>query len=235
MSRIFSFILSVLLLAAGHSIAATDTATKKKGMVLVMLHAEKNRLEAARKVNNTELFATIAADAEQVRIRTIMDFTENLESYPVYYIMDSNYEKIYHKQFDGIVLNADGSIATDVKIDTAKPNYILAYYGTGDFQTYFNSPLTESDKEKYQQEGGRTHGMGLTIYNSKFHQLTHFYKMAYANPTVLTLEEAKKLPHNRTKRYFFKSKQLEMEYYPFADELDKSFKKKTRRETTTPY
>ncbi len=235
MSKIFLRIFSLVMLAALHTYAVGDTTTAKKGMVLVMLHAEKNRITAARKVNNTELVSMIEKDAEQVRIRTIMDFSENLTAYPVYYMMDSNYDKIRAKQFAGIVFNADGSEAKDIHIDTAKPNYVIAYYGTGDFQTYFNSPLTAEDKEKYQEEGSRTHGLGLVIYNSKFHQLTHFYKMAYANPSVLTLEEAKKLPHNRTKRYFYKSKKLEIEYYPFAEELNNSFRKKKRREVTTPY
>ena len=138
MSKIFLRIFSLVMLAALHTYAVGDTTTAKKGMVLVMLHAEKNRITAARKVNNTELVSMIEKDAEQVRIRTIMDFSENLTAYPVYYMMDSNYDKIRAKQFAGIVFNADGSEAKDIHIDTAKPNYVIANYGTGEFQTYFN-------------------------------------------------------------------------------------------------
>lgn len=232
MRRTILCLLAIILFAINHTFAA-DTTTRKKGILLVMLHSEQNRLNAARKVNNQELLTTIAHDAEQVRIRTIMDFTENFSHYPVYYVMDSNYDKIARKQFAGIIMNADGTTATNVAIDTAKPNYLIAYYGTGDFQINRDSPLTEKEKEKYNPNSG-THGLGLVVYNSKFEQLTHLYKMAYSNPSTLPLEEAKKLPTTRAKRYFYKSRKFEMEYYPFAESLNKSFGKRNKKAAVLP-
>lgn len=234
MKKILSLLVPVIFFFALTATAGDTTAIKRSGVIIVMLHGEKNRLNGANKIGDTILAASIGRDAAEIRRRTILDFTENFTAFPVYYVIDSNYDKIRHKQFAGLLLNADGSLANTAVVDTGNPNYLVAYYSFGDYMLPSETELVE--KHRFEDAGGREQGRGLVIFNNKLNQLFHYYKWELSNPKSLPAEQANKYAVGKTRRYFFRAAHLDMEYFPMAGKLNRHFlRENDRRSSSLPY
>lgn len=177
---------------------AFSTFAGAKKVLLVELHSEKNRLDAARKMNRADLVRKITADAEEVQQRTILDFTDFFTACPVYYFMDSNLDKIKSGQYQGVLMNRDGSTAS-VPAEVSGGNFIIAYYTTPYVKEMINS-------------GSYRRRFALVVYDNKYQQMDYFYRRAKIT-----------LPKEDRKKYYFESKEYEIEYFPLAKDLNKYF------------
>lgn len=190
-----------------------DTSINKNVVVLVALHTERNRLKEAYKLNDSALIRTIQRDAAEVKKRTIMDFTDHYHEHPVYYVWDSNIDKISAGKFDGIIFNADGSVVTSVPPQFAGKNFVIAYYTRPYAQYPFERVIT-NDSTRYLEDEARPHNFGLVLYNSKFQQFNYYYRRS-----KMALEKD-------MQKYYYQSKRFEIEYYPLAEQLETDSHKK---------
>lgn len=202
--RTYFAITVLLLLASLQTVFAADTLNRKiPAAVLVQLRAEKNRittLTAARRYKQVE---EVKNDAKKVADAMINDFQDNFNHCPVYYFMDSNAEAVKNKQFDGILLNADGRAVTDPVVNSASNNYLIVYYGYPNYQERRNEVSTDQLSPYF--------GRGLIILNHEYEQIAYIFLLSY--------NEHFYKRNKRLKKYNYHSKRFDMQYIPFAAEL----------------
>ncbi len=202
---LLAVILSVPALAAD---GQADTAKPPAGggyIVLVALHAERNRINEAKRRGDEKLLATLEKDAEETRKRTIMDFTDNFHSYPVYFIMDTDIAKIAKGKKDEVLLNADGSKVKGVPPSLAGGSFVIAYFTHPDLQYIFEDVVVDSERWVKQP---RFSNYSLVLYNSKFQQFNFYARRAFA----------KVKPEQE--KYYYKSTVCDMEYFPMANRME---------------
>lgn len=201
--------LFVFFFCIGHFYAHAgtgDSAVASSGyVVLVALHAEKNRLREAEKLTNKDIENAIKSDAEQIKKLTIQDFTDNYHQLPVYYFMDSNADKLLKGTYDGILMNADGSVVTSVPAAVYSKKFVVAYYTFPDLQYAFEDVVT--DTNRWLESGSRVNRHALVLFNNKFQQFNYYNKRPF---DALDAD---------MKKYYYKSKKFDMEYYPLAEKL----------------
>ncbi len=186
----------------------TDTAKAQPGggyIVLVALHAERNRIAEARRRGDMELLGHIEQDAEEIRKRTIKDFTDNFHRYPVYFVMDTMLDQIRKGRREGMLTNADGSKVTATPSSFSTGKFIIAYYTKPDMQYIGEDVITDTDRWVNQ---ARFLGNALVLYNNKFQQFNSYKRRTLAG---LDAED---------EPYYYKSKVADMEYYPLAERMD---------------
>jgi len=188
----------------------TSAANKFPKQVLVQLRTEQNRIKALTKAGNTKALEEVQKDAEGERQAMINDFEKNYHYCPVYYFIDTNFEKIKKQDFDGILLNADGTKA-NVKIPKGNNDYVIAYYGYLSERYYHKISSEDSMRNEYDAEVPE--GRGLLLANKNYQVITYFYKLDYQNALY-------RFFHKRDKT-LYQSKHFDIEYFPFADVFNK--------------
>lgn len=189
---------SVLVLAVALGTSAAAFAGGKR-VLLVQLHGEKNRLDAARKMNRADLAAKIGNDAAQARRYTILDFSTFFNACPVYYFVDSNLDKIKAGQYDGLLLNADGTAASAPE-ELKSGNFMVTTYAV------------PTDK-KMIEPGAYRRRNAMILYDNKFKQVDFFYRSSTVS-----------LPRSERAKYYYESKEYEIEYFPMARTINEYFK-----------
>jgi hypothetical protein len=201
---LFAPLFLLCILSSGISFAADSTHIKA---VLVQLRSEHRRFEALSHDRQYKDLEILKQDAAAVRAAMIADFTDNFWLCPVYFYMDTDADHIIRKEFDGVLLNADGTKVADPIINKNSTDYYIAYYGTAVEQAKYHD--VEKDRDRYNSGQGVPLGRGLVIVNDKFEQVNYFYTMGYDH-----FFEGGKTRLNH--KYYYCSKKFEMEYYPFA-------------------
>ena len=198
---------------------ATDTTSNRIAAVLVQLRSENNRITALSKADKLTLLATAQKDANGAKAAMIQDFTDHFKERQVYYYIDTNYNKVISKDFDGVLLNADGTPAKNLVINKNSSNYLIVFYGTAIFQAPGEGVITDSSR--YINDMNRPQGRGLVVCNDKMQQKEFYYKFGYEENLI-------KIFSNR--KYYYSSKKFEIEYFPFAKQLNNAFKKSKSKE-----
>ncbi len=182
---------------------------KYPSAVLVQLKAEQNRTNAlikARKYNELEIFRK---DVQGVMIATINDFWNHFDYCPVYYYIDTNFEAVMARKFDGILLDEHLSPITGTVISDTSTDYFIVYYGYPTWQTrkrYW-------DTTRAADQGGHPNGRGLIINDYKMRQLNYIYRLDF---------DFFNFKKNRNRNpYKYTSKKFDVEYYPFASEFNR--------------
>lgn len=199
--------LILLMLICIHPCYATDTLLAKyPRAILVQLRSEHNRLEAMTKSHDEKGIEEVTRDAIEIRKRMKNDFTDNFHYCPVYYYMDTNADLVKNKQFDGVLMTANGIAVTKPVINSRSDDYFIVYYGYHIYQPKPNKIVAETDKYVYDPESSP--GKGLVILNDKFQQIDNYYKLGY--------DELLFKIRKKNKKYYYQSKHYDMEYFPFA-------------------
>ena len=228
MTRILQVALLLLLplfIGINASYAEDTLSVKYPTVVLVQLKSEKNRIDAMIKERDYRGLEEVKNDAEEVRKKMILDFTTNYHQTPVYYYMDSNAELIKNKQFDGILMNADGSVVTKPVIDNSSEDYVIVYYGYFVSQPKAKDVVTDANHYVYDWQ--TPPGKGLVVLNDRYQQIDHFYKLGY---------DGGFLNRKRTfKKFSYVSKHYDIEYFPFAQLFGKNIGDHYARHRIAPY
>jgi hypothetical protein len=180
-------------------------SSKYPTAVLVQLRSEHNRIEALTKDRRYNEVEEVKNDAKEVISRMKLDFHNNFDYCPVYYYMDTNADLVKNKAFTGILMNEDGSIVTNPIVNEKNNRYVIAFYGHPVSQSRLKK--VETDPAKYAVSNEKIPTLGLVILNDKFQQLTYFYKFKY---------DELFFGSRRNRKYYYRSKHFEIEYYPFA-------------------
>ena len=206
MPLLIKILFFVALAAAFNSVQAQDTAGNFPKAVLVQLRAEHNRVAALKKDRRYKQLAEVEKDALNIRNATIKDFERNFKYCHVYYFIDTNNQRVIDKQFDRVLLNADGSPAKKLVFDRNGDDYVIAYYGY--LSSTFKIGRTVEDSLRQIADAEIPFGRGLIVTNDKFQVLTYFYKFAYEDFVFKFLIKSHDL--------IYKSRHFDMEYYPFV-------------------
>src|SRR6185312_16975378 len=160
-----------LLFPVNISFAIDSLHHKSIQVVLVQLRSEQNRIAALTKNRQYALLEEAKTDAQKCAAAMINDFTDHFKYCPVYYYMDTNVEAVKSKQFDGILLNADGSKAKNIPINKNSSGYIIVYYGYPNYQ--------DKKDDVASDELSRSAGRGLIILNDQYKQIAYSFLLAY--------------------------------------------------------
>jgi hypothetical protein len=188
-------------------------------VILVKLSAETNRINAlikAKRFNDLEKFKS---EAEIVRNVTIADFNDNFNYCPVYYFIDTNMQLIIDGKFEGVLLNKDLSVATNTPLNDSSNMHSIVYYGFPQWQTKKGKWDTTKSSTA---EGGKPFGKALVINDPKLRQIYYLY---WLDNDFFNFKFMSKKKNN----YKYTSKKFELEYYPFAAELNRKLYERKRK------
>lgn len=172
--------------------------------VLVQLRAESHRIDELTRAKQYALVEEVKKDREKVNQATINDFTDHFDYCPVYYFMDTNYEKIKEKQFAGILINADGSSISNYVVNNNN-HYLIASYGKPYFQSRFAKKVEDSIDNTYMSD--IPYDRAIIICNEDLIQVGYFYKLNYVSRYHIK---------QWGKKYYYHSKRFKIEYCPAA-------------------
>lgn len=189
--------------------AWAENSKKKKEapqVILVRLNSESNRIATLEARHDKRLPQAIA-DGEQERQAMINDFRDHFNYCRVYFFMDTCEQAILEKRFNGVLLNADGSTASDLPIGPGSHNYDIVGYGYPT-QQYSANEQIKRDSSVYDDQAFSVRG--LIIYDDSLNQRSYLYKFDYGL-----------LKKDNRSIYVFASKTFDIEYFPFARFFDK--------------
>ncbi len=210
----YVYSLAIVLLSFVGSYAKQKDSLVKPKYLLVMLRSDKNRIEAAKKMNNTTKLQEIIRESDSVRSKMVADLNDNFTFCRVYYFMDSNWEKIEKKEYSDLLKDKDGNVLDGSVLNNY--NHVILYYGSPDkIYRYYN--IIDTTKESGLTEVRM--GKGYVVCDSRLQAVSYLYKYDYGMLGIRSLSE-------NIRRYYYKSKKYSMEYVPFASHLDRYFRKK---------
>jgi hypothetical protein len=217
---ITGIILFTILLAFRQQCTAQNTSgLLYPSAILVQLNSEHNRIEALTRSRQYKKLEEVKQDAAEVIKRFKLDFHDHFNYCTVYYYMDTNIALIKKKMFDGILMDSDGLMVKKPVINSKNEDYFIAFYGYPVSQPS-NSEI-QTDTSLYQYDPQQPFGRGLVILNDKFLQVTYYYKLG--------LDEIGLGKNKSIKKYSYRSRNFEIEYYPFAYLFNKNLKERSNR------
>ena len=175
-------------------------------VILLQINTEQNRIRALEKNKRDKEVEIVKKDAAIISSKMKADFKENFNYCPVYFFMDTNQAMIRSRNFDGFLMNVDGSIAKNILTDSSK-DFLIVYYG---YPTY-QSNRTKVVKKSYEMDTSRLfipYGKGLIINNYRMEQVSYLYKFGFDN-FFYRLKKS-------NRKYIYESKKYDIEYLPFA-------------------
>lgn len=209
--KIFLFLL--LIVSSNHSIAAPGDSTRRKfpRILLLQLSAEQNRIAALAKTNNQKRLEEVTNDAYHVRKVMINDFRDHFDFCPVYYFIDTNADAIRNKHFDGILLNADGSEATNLELNSNSNDYLIAFYGF---------PVEKGTNDHGANTASSLPGRGIVLLNSQYKQVGYFIEGDYTSIGVAA--------NGQKDNYSYMSDHYNIQYLPYAKQLNEALYRRTK-------
>jgi hypothetical protein len=183
--------------------------------VLVELRAERNRINALEKDHRLRDAQEVQKDALGERSAMIKDFEINFNYCPVYYFIDTNVQQILDQNFEGVLLNADGSNATNIIVKKGSKDYVIASYGY--ISTRYQKRMNKEDSLAQTLDAEVPFGRGLIISNYKHQEVNYFYKEGYEN--IFFSHSLKKKQKGLGIAY--ESKRFDIEYFPFVKLFNK--------------
>ena len=188
-------------------------------VILVQLRTEQNRQRELKNHHQSSLLEILKKDIAGLNEAVINDFKDHLAYCPVYYYVDTNYEKIKSKHFEGILLDASGEPVKDPVINSSSTNYLVAMWGHPVMQSVFES--SAKDTSVYHGDYGLPMASrGLILHNDKLIQIAYYYKLDW---------DASYIRKHFAKKYQYKSKKFDFDYAPCAQVIQRQLTKDATR------
>lgn len=197
------------LLAIECSAQRTPKLRRIPSAVLVQLRSEQNRKAALIHDKKFEDLETLKNDTYRAIEVTVSDFRDHFNACPVYYFMDSNFEQIMNRQFDGALLDDNLAAVANPQIEDS--NYLIVFYGYPTWQT----KKGKWDTTKQKNWGGAPNGRGLVINDHNLRQIHYIYDLDYDFFNFRQMFA--KNP------YRYESKKFDIQYNPSAAEFNRDF------------
>jgi hypothetical protein len=183
---------------------ARKTAFPPK-VILVQLRSESSKLNYFLAHNLKKEFRLAQKDASNIRRVTKNDFEENFKFCPVFYFIDSNLDYIKQQDFQDHVFTANGIPMPPNTIRRGDTNYFIVYYGHPQNQY----AIDIGDQNLINTDNGEVLGKGLIFMNYRYEQVDYYVKFDYE--TLFSTPDS---------RFFFKSENFDMQYFPFAADYE---------------
>lgn len=213
-ARYIKIAIVILFIFAGsfHASAQEFQENKNPVAVLVQLKSEKRRIDAliqSKRMNELERFRK---EAYQCMMATVADFRDHFAVRPVYFYIDTNFDAVQQRKFDGILLDSSLMPATDINI---KPDdyFLIANYGIAQWQT--NKRKWDTTKAEFW--GGKPNGKALNINDPKMRQVAYI--------TTIDYDFFNFQKQNKKNPYKFRSKKYNIGYEPCAAEFNRRLEK----------
>lgn len=132
--------------------------------ILVQFNSEQNKIRYFLKTGNSKEAANVSGEAAIITKKIANDFNDNFNYCPVYYFIDTNTSLIKNKQFNGLLLNANGTPAKNIVINSSDSDYLIVCYGYSDASSAMSTCK------------------GITVSSSQFRKLFFFPSCDPANP-----------------------------------------------------
>jgi len=211
--RVVIILISLFMIAVRQNSYAVDSLTHKyPSAVLVELRTEQSRVKALIADRKYKELDEVKGDLACVHTAMIRDFNDHFNYCPVYYFIDTNEDLVLKKEFDGVLLIAEGTPAQKVVINAFSKDYVIVYYGYPAEQRRNQKVVTDS--AKYESNSGEPMGEGLIINNDKMQQVNYLYNLGY---DVLVVRK-------KDKPYYYSSRHFHIGYYPSANDFNEKLK-----------
>lgn len=207
--HIKSVIVILSIFAGSFTVSAQEFYENKNPVaVLVQLKSEKRRIEAlirSKRMNELERFRK---EAYQCMMATVADFRDHFSARPVYFYIDTNFDAIQQRKFEGVLLNSDLRPATDINI---RPDdyFLIANYGIAQWQT----SKRRWDTTKAEYWGGMPNGKALNINDPQMRQVAYI--------TTIDFDFFNYKKQHKKNPYKFRSKKYNIGYEPCAAEFNR--------------
>ncbi len=186
--------------------------------VLVHLSSEQNRTNALIKAKRYADLEVFRRETFEVAMAMVNDFKDHFSFCPVYFYFDTNFAAIMDRKFDGVLMNADFSPATNVPLNDSSKDYLIVHHGFPEWQT----KKRKWDTTKSSGMGGKPNGRGLIINDYKMRQLSYIYWLDY------DFFNYKK--NGKVNKYKYQSKIFDLEYFPCASEFNRRLKERRKKQ-----
>jgi hypothetical protein len=181
-------------------------------VLLVQMRYEQRKTEQLLQEKKTREAKKVMKEASIIRKVMKNDFEENFSFCPVYYFMDTNAELIKKQVFENVLFTADGIPMQGNVLQPGDTDYFIVYYGYPEEQMNLDAT---GDEEYNGINNGEAMGKGLIFLNYNYRQVDFYYRFAYMD-----------IFQRPDTRYFYKSQDYDMEYYPFAAQYQKDLNEK---------
>lgn len=175
-------------------------------VLIILLPTGQGRLEAMRQMGRTDLATRLNSDLTSIRNKLIMDFNDNYNYGPYYFVADSNADKVERREFNGILLGPDLKVVSNPVIGAQDTAQMVAYYG---YLERRDLPVKKSrfGVEYYEMFDGDSEVklQGLVLCDYRLSQLNR------PLPRQI-LGSGRNRPKQSSDVYWFNSKNFDLEY-----------------------
>jgi hypothetical protein len=193
-------------------VAALKLHAQRPSAILVMLNAEKNKINYYNGLGQTEMANEVRSEVETVMNVTISDFTDHFSYSPIYYFMDTNLALVKEKKFDGILFDNKRRIFESSPVKPCDSSILIAYYGMPPVEFVDEGHLSR-DKNTYINPGYL--GKGLVILGHNFKKLPKSDRLHY------TYRYESWVPKGIKTNYSYTSPKSNITYVSIAEKLQK--------------
>ncbi|MBS1587643.1 MAG: hypothetical protein JSS82_19070 [Bacteroidetes bacterium] len=177
----------------------------KPKAILVELRSQQKRIEYLENSNRSNEVEQLVKDIDDANRAMVNDFKDHFKFCPVYFIVDTNVNRVVAKQYDGILL--------DINMQPVRAD-VMNKAGDDFFIVYFGMPMREKAGMHTEQEVPRSqNGQGLVVIDHNGKQLlSPFQFYYYNNRRYYGVSRG-------NPQYNFASKKYNIEYYALAADL----------------
>lgn len=202
-------LLCICLHSFGSAPAQSLPAPRHPAAILVQLKAERNRINALLAQKNYADLEQFKADAQEVMMATVRDFRDHFSYCRVYYYIDTNFDEVMARKFDGVLLDDHLTPVGNINLGDSSSDYMIVFYGYPTWQT----GKRKWDTTKQKDWGGAPAGRGLVINDPDFKQIY------YINNVDMDFFNFRR--KNNKNPYQFLSRKFNIDYTPTAAEFNR--------------
>lgn len=201
--RILIILIAAFVVLKSSAGFAADSLSKKiPSAVLVQLNTEQNRIKKLTEAGDMVAVREVEKDAKGVSTAMISDFTDHFSYCPVYYFLDINLDKIKARNFEGVLMNADGTPVVHPVISNTSTDYLIVYYG---FPPIQKAAPKIGAEDRFST---RTLHKGLVICNYKMQQVRFFVRQGF-----------ELMFSGKKRKYKYSSSHYDIDYVPLVQDF----------------
>lgn len=177
--------------------------------ILVQLSSEQNRIrDLQKRQGDSGKLAQLKRDAAMVCEKMRLDFKDNFTMYPVYFYMDTNFEKIKAGNFTDVLMDVDGDLMERTELGDTSTDFFIIYYGYPKFTKQKPKRIKANSEEAASFDTPT--GKYFVICDNKLEQITYVRRGKNSLMNEVPPED---------KKYVYNSRVFNIGYIPTVKKL----------------
>jgi|GEM_PF-2495471 len=205
-----SKIIAVLLLLFTGTVALAQENIYPPKAILIKLNTRHKAIAFLNEKGNTARAALLRKDAATLNEKLMADWKDHFDYCPVYFFPDTTLSDVLAGRYNS-VFDTAGRQVDDSRIAQLDGKFYIAYLGARSQEDYLVADATP----------GSTQLPGLIVCDSKLKTLADYQLGSSANGDVVSFL----FPGRGEKKYRFRSRYFEMDYFPVAEKYQKKLRK----------